>query len=35
MSNTTGYIVYDTKKGAYDGVYLQKASAKKQQKRIG
>ena len=34
MSKTTGYIVYDTKKGAYDGVYLQKVSAKKALKSL-
>jgi len=27
MSNTTGYIVFDRKTGAYDGIYMQKESA--------
>ena len=27
MSNTTGYIVFCRKTGAYDGVYMQKESA--------
>ena len=34
MSNTTGYIVYDTKKGAYDGVYLHKVEAEKALKSL-
>ena len=27
MSNTTNYIVFDRKTGAYDGIYVQKESA--------
>jgi len=34
MSETTGYIVYDTNKGAYDGVYLSKDSAQQALKSL-